>query len=257
MLPFYQKNQDIRVGRGQNLHFPPHLHKSLEMLLVARGPCRMEIQGIQYVLETGDLAIIFPNQVHAYLGSEQHYILICSLEYCGGFIPALTMNRPLTPILRAADVHPNIHYAFNELHHCTDIPTAPEVKQALVQLILARSLSMFGTRKTDHSHSEELAERLLQFISEHFREPLSLDILASHLHLSRYYLSHLFSEKIGMTFTRYVQEFRLDYAASAIRSTGKPLTEIWLEAGFDSQRTFNRAFRSRFGMTPSEYRKNK
>ncbi|MBR1742310.1 MAG: AraC family transcriptional regulator, partial [Lachnospiraceae bacterium] len=38
--------------------------------------------------------------------------------------------------------------------------------------------------------------------------------------------------------------------------TTLPITEIWLEAGFESQRTFNRVFKEKYHMSPREYRKN-
>jgi transcriptional regulator GlxA family with amidase domain len=65
----------------------------------------------------------------------------------------------------------------------------------------------------------------------------------------------VFSSKIGMGFSAYLGQIRVEYAASLIRTTTRSLTDIWLAAGFDSQRTFNRVFRAAFGTSPSEYRR--
>ena len=56
-------------------------------------------------------------------------------------------------------------------------------------------------------------------------------------------------------FNQYLNEIRLNYATSLLENTEMRITEIYLEAGFESQRTFNRAFQQRYNRTPSEYRK--
>ncbi|MBP3544223.1 MAG: helix-turn-helix transcriptional regulator, partial [Lachnospiraceae bacterium] len=55
-------------------------------------------------------------------------------------------------------------------------------------------------------------------------------------------------------FSRYVNGVRLNYAASALENTSDSITTICLEAGFESQRTFNRVFKERYKLTPREYR---
>lgn len=255
MLPFYENNRELKFGRGQNLIFPAHLHNSVEMLLVTEGILRLEVQESVYDVKAGEFVIIFPNQTHAYHGgTESHHMIICGLQYCGGFLTALTAMSPLCPVLEAAHLHPNVPFAMKTLSEEPE-NASPQIFQALIQLILARVMPQLTLRKTDLSASYDLPQRLMQYVGDHFREPLTLDILAGELHVSKYHLSRVFSGKIGMSFTRYINEFRLDFAASRIRTTGDPLTQIWLEAGFDSQRTFNRVFRQTFGMSPSEYRK--
>jgi len=255
MLPFYENNREIKIGGSRNLVFPDHLHNSVEMLLVTEGTLQLEVQEELYDVKEGDFAIIFPNQTHAYHGGGgAHRMVIAGLQYCGGFLSSLTAFSPECPILPAESLHPHVSFAMKALAE-EDPASSQQVFQALIQLILARVIPQLTLRKTDISASYELPERLMQYVGKHFREPLTLDVLARELHVSKYHLSRVFSGKIGMSFTRYINEFRLDYAASRIRTTGDPLTQIWLEAGFDSQRTFNRVFRQTFGMSPSEYRK--
>ena len=103
--------------------------------------------------------------------------------------------------------------------------------------------------------STDLTWRLIQYIGEHFQEPLSLEGLARELHVNKFYLSHTFSRKLQMNFREYLNHIRLDHARRLIRSTSRPMTEIWAEAGFESQRSFNRVFREVEGMTPGQYRK--
>ena len=54
---------------------------------------------------------------------------------------------------------------------------------------------------------------------------------------------------------QYINEHRLNYASAMLECSNEDITSIYLDAGFESQRTFNRVFKDRFRMTPREYRK--
>lgn len=60
---------------------------------------------------------------------------------------------------------------------------------------------------------------------------------------------------MGMSFPEYLQSIRLNCAVSLIAGGEQSITEIAADSGFESQRTFYRAFRARFGITPLQYRK--
>lgn len=73
--------------------------------------------------------------------------------------------------------------------------------------------------------------------------------------MNKYYISDIFSGQLQTNFRRYLNHIRLEHAMQLIKITNAPLTDIWAEAGFNSQRSFNRAFMEIMGMTPMEYRK--
>ena len=106
---------------------------------------------------------------------------------------------------------------------------------------------------SDHStlHS------ILEFCSAHFTEEISLETVAASLHLSRCYISHLFSQTLKTTLPEYVHSLRLSDAARLLRQTDQNVTRIALDLGFGSLRNFNRVFLKQIGMTPTEYRQSK
>ena len=57
-----------------------------------------------------------------------------------------------------------------------------------------------------------------------------------------------------MNFNKYLNITRLEYVRYLLEYTEQTITEAYSNAGFGSQRTFNRAFRDHFHMTPKEYR---
>ena len=97
--------------------------------------------------------------------------------------------------------------------------------------------------------------QVIRYLTAHFREPLTLEALARALGVSRFHLSHVFSEKIGQGFSAYLASIRIDCACALLAGTNRSVTEIAAESGFESQRSFFRAFGARCCMTPLAYRR--
>ena len=93
--------------------------------------------------------------------------------------------------------------------------------------------------------------------SANFKKKLSLEEMAKDLGVSKYVLSRLFSKIFHRNFNQYLNDARLSYACTRLVNSGDTILDICLDSGFDSQRTFNRAFKERYRITPSEYRKLK
>ena len=80
--------------------------------------------------------------------------------------------------------------------------------------------------------------------------------MAKDLCVSKYAIFRVFSGTFHSNFNQYVNDARIRYACSQLENTQDSIIEICLDSGFESQRTFNRAFKERYRMSPSEYRKS-
>lgn len=78
--------------------------------------------------------------------------------------------------------------------------------------------------------------------------------MANDLGYSPYTLSRVFSGTFHKNFNQYLNEVRLEYTCSLLLYTNQTITDVYMNAGFESQRTFNRVFSERFRMSPREYR---
>lgn len=79
--------------------------------------------------------------------------------------------------------------------------------------------------------------------------------MASDLEYSPYSLSRVFSGTFHKNFNQYLNEIRLEYAASLLLYTNQTITDVYMNAGFESQRTFNRVFLEEYRLSPRDYRK--
>lgn len=97
--------------------------------------------------------------------------------------------------------------------------------------------------------------RLLQErINAQLDQPLSLANMASWVNLSPYHFARLFRASFGCAPYQYVHEQRLIRARDMLRKRSSKITAIALTCGFNDSSQFSRAFKARFGVTPSRYR---
>ena len=83
---------------------------------------------------------------------------------------------------------------------------------------------------------------------------MALDRMARDLGISRFTLSRVFSGTFHRNFNQFLNEQRLNYVTIHLECSDEIIKDICMNAGFESQRTFNRVFRERYRMTPREYR---
>jgi AraC family transcriptional regulator len=107
------------------------------------------------------------------------------------------------------------------------------------------------------SRSEYTARfhRVVEHIDRHLDEPLELETLAGIANFSPFHFHRLFSAWMGETLGGYVRRRRLEVGAQRlIIQPAAPVLEVALSVGFGSTEAFARAFKARFGLTPSSWR---
>ncbi len=97
--------------------------------------------------------------------------------------------------------------------------------------------------------------RIEAFLRENADRRVALREVAARVNLSPCHFCAVFKRQTGLTFTAYRNRLRLERAAELLREPGRRITEVAFEAGFDSIPYFNRAFRRRYGCSPTEYRR--
>lgn len=262
MIPFYEKSDhNIRVFQSSGLCFPAHLHSQLELVYVLESEIWISINHIDYKFEKGDFIIIFPNTIHSYNSNNSEnnsnnsiLMVICGVMLTGDYMHTIINYHLKEPYIKSNDLHDDVAFAMKSLVMEASNKKDISVCKAFLQLILARILPHSKLIKNETIDKYDITYKIVNYISLHFFEPLSLEILARELGVSKYYLSRIFSNKLQTNFNDYVNNIRLSYAATLILTTDIRITQICNDAGFDSQRTFNRVFKETFYMTPSQYR---
>lgn len=101
----------------------------------------------------------------------------------------------------------------------------------------------------------EGTKKAVSFIEANLEADLSPEIVANEIGFSLYHFHRIFKAMMGETVAEYIRKRRLANAARRLLSSAKPIIEIALEAHFETQESFTRAFKKMFGATPNSYRK--
>ena len=101
----------------------------------------------------------------------------------------------------------------------------------------------------------ELVHTVLVYIQQHYREELSLDIVAEHAAVTSPYLSKRFKKEMGIGLSNYINEFRIKKAAELLENSNLSLAEIAQAVGYSNQQYFTRIFTKMKKKSPGEYRR--
>lgn len=95
----------------------------------------------------------------------------------------------------------------------------------------------------------------IDFIEEHIDDQISVEDVASSASFSEYHFHRIFTAVLGESVSEYIRKRRLAQAGRELIGSALPVIEVGLNAGYDSQEAFTRAFKKMFGVTPAFYRR--
>lgn len=121
---------------------------------------------------------------------------------------------------------------------------------SLYREMLLRLLEQLGHYGTS---SNQIVVEVCRYINNNLAEPLTLEIVAAHVHVNSTYLSRLFKKEAGTPFNTYINQLRIQRAAQLLE-TGRKVTDIAGMVGFENAKYFSQVFKKHMGMTPQEYR---
>lgn len=257
MYPAYEtRNKEIAYEYKDSVHVPPHLHEAIEVVYVTKGSVELGVGKELHHLNEGDLGIVFPNIIHHYQvfskGENKAIYLFIEPSLFAGFLDDLSLYCPENPVISKQNLQSDIVSAIKML---TKIELENSLmSHAYAQMILAYVFTNVKLVEKDSVKDDNLIYNAVSYVASNFRECISLDIMAQDLGVSKYVLSRMFAKTFHCNFCKYVNKTRLNYAVSYLENSNISITELCLECGFDSQRTFNRVFKEEYKMTPREYR---
>ena len=250
---YEQKNKILEFYDTKKLEPLPHLHKELELIYVVKGGAKAVANSNVYDLHPGDLFLAFPYQVHCYLDAlPGEYLVIC---FSASILPTLEgtvdNNELVNNVFHTEPESPEtgflmqMRYASGRYH---------VAERCAYTTLVVSKLLLKSTLNPLKQTSSQTTKTILEYCSKHYMENLSLDTLAKQLHLSKYYISHSINKQINMRLSTFINSLRVNAACRLLQDTDKKIADVAQSVGYETIRSFNRAFNEILGMTPKEYR---
>lgn len=100
-------------------------------------------------------------------------------------------------------------------------------------------------------------EKVIEYIELHLDGKLDLEQVSEASRYSKYHLHRMFADTVGITIHDYVQRRQLTEAAKLLVFSDKPIIDVALICGYESQQAFSTAFKSMYKKPPAEYREKR
>ncbi|WP_156157989.1 AraC family transcriptional regulator [Gordoniibacillus kamchatkensis] len=253
-----------------------HYHKGIEVLFVHQGKGKLTLNRKIYNLDAGCVVILQPFQLHRiqfdaddqcpYIRSVLTFEPSIVAPYLKSF-PALSSffvqvwkEQLSDQVFRDKRTSPyiiGILERFNDLisewnEKDGDLETASMLILNILDYLNSLHHGGFGGVARPESH----AEKIMNWVEEHYTEPFDLIELAKELHLSKHHVSRLFRTDTGVSITEYVIARRIRQACWLLKTESKSIEQIGSLVGIPNFPYFCRIFKKITGLTPIQYRKS-
>lgn len=271
LIPYSYYEGDIPRGfPGVQMHW----HSEFEINYILSGSGEFICGDEKFVANAGDIVILPPNMLHAinpYEKENQIYHTLvfspdmlgasendrCTVEYISPFV-----NEQFGLNVHISGEHPaygEMKKIVDSLFDCVKKNTAQYdllVKSELLRLFWLMSVhgDIYRKKAAENSQSENIRP-VLEYINENFRENITIEQLAEHVHLSKSYFMNRFREVTGIGAMEYVIRKRIKCACDMLINYRITVAEIAFECGFRNISNFNRQFGKIVGCTPIQFRK--
>lgn len=237
----------------------PHTHDCAELFYITGGQGSFKIGGKVVPTKKDDLIIISPQVEHTEIsdwGQPLEYIVVglSGLELATGegdeqqfYIRHMQFdNVPVQIYLR------------DMLH---EIETRASGCEAVCQNLLGILLIKLARSSKDAvnlipsaSHKRKESATVRRYIDGHFKEPITLELLANLVHINKFHMAHNFTRDYGISPINYLLSLRLRESRLLLQSTNYSMAQIARIVGFSSSCYFSQVFKKASGISPSEYR---
>lgn len=251
---FRETKTKIVFRRFRDPKFPAHIHDDIELIYTRKGGGTAFCDGKKYTLTEGSYFLVFPNQVHHYAQFQQgeYFLVILKpfelLRFQEIFLKGVPEQAVCCPGETTATQLLMLAWEEYSREGYTDVVAA------CLTAVFGKLLPHYPIKKADVPRDNVL--KILQYCASHYKEELTVESLAQQLGVSCSCVSHIFSDRISMSFSDYISSLRLREAEEILQNRNYSVTEVANLSGFPTIRTFNRAFLKKHGMSPSAYRKN-
>jgi AraC-like DNA-binding protein len=258
-----------------------HAHDCLELCYGLEGKGITYINDTKFDTRPGDIFVLNNLDFHfsySISGMEQARMLVIMFD------PAFICPDPLSPLsqlylspfyINNLKINENLHKNADKSHRhelCTlfneiyrEVKSKNTGYQGIIQSNILKILSLItryylpqgNTNMNQMILGTGRVQKVIQYIREHYREPITVPQLARHINMSDSAFSHLFKSITACSPIEYLIRFRVSEAVKLLQNTDKKIIDVASATGFNNYTNFTTLFKKHVGCTPSQLRREK
>jgi AraC-like DNA-binding protein/quercetin dioxygenase-like cupin family protein len=267
------KNDDLFVFLNHlnaKFDFPVHFHPEYELNLVIDSTGKRIIGDSILEYDSPDLVFVGPNTPHAWTGNNNHNNPhVITIQFDGNVLSEKMLSKnyalPLKNLLEKAKrgilfnqkTVNNVQKRIEKLSEIQGFDAFISLLSILYDLSISRNQSLLASQgyvgQFDLNQSQRIS-KVVNYIQENLLNDIRIKQVADLVNMSETAFSHFFKKRTQRSFSDYLTDMRVSYAARLILETDRNISEVCFMSGFNNLSNFNRTFKSRYLCTPGEMR---
>ncbi len=242
-----------------------HWHENYEICQIIEGRMRFLVDGVSYELEKGDIVCIDAAVPHLSSASEDGVVFRLFKGLPSNFLQISSSVKPLQVHITykqqsAIDGFlPAVNAIFDVLTKSKDVLAyeSSALSQSLCASLYFLLMEHFAADADTHkpkNKERKIFFQTLDYVNEHFTEPINVSVLSKELFYPRGKLSSIFVKYSGARLGDYINRLRVQ-RANELLSEGESITNAAFLSGFQNIRSFNNVYKDIMGTSPSEFLK--
>lgn len=247
-----------------------HTHAYIEMVYVINGNGRHVIDNAEYPLINGGFYMIDLTHSHSLIFDNiaLYYDLYFSKEFLEELCPFLEDGNSVYQSLLGDNYVPAVYFDGQQASNVASIitqlyneyssskPNRESFTHTLASLLFLEVQRQANARnKATAKHNSYITlPRIIDYINQHFTEPLKIQDIAEKYNYNPAYFGRLFKTTYKMSFNDYLKKKRLEYAVDLLGSTTMSIDVIIARSGYSNRNLFYKCFYEKYQCTPNEYR---
>lgn len=248
-----------------------HYHKEVELLYITEGHATLTINHRIYAIQKDDFVIIPANYLHMVIGDTEHPFRFIACVFHPDFIASfgndIVQQKYNHAIINWNFTHsPVIHndrilkkQAVSILHEWKTKEEGYELKIKIhILTVFSYLYSLVSYTRSESSELSDykvnMLKSLIRYIQNNYASPITLSTAADYFSISKGHLSRFFKQMTNVSFTEYLNCYRITKSAELLANTDLPVSTISENTGFDSFSFFDRTFVRYMHETPHNYR---
>lgn len=264
----YTDNLSIKMYVCRIETVPLHWHQELEIIMLVKGDLQVHAETHDYCMQKGDLILINSNNVHSFTGTDYQNLAVIiqmdmnmfqnlhpQIEKMEFICNSVTDLKSLDKYATLKSFLINILRVFHTKETGFIIEISIILQQIILSLIREFEINMIDEDNLEKSNDNlKRLERILDYIDLNYNRKITLEEISNHEYLSKYYFSHFFKNKMGMSFQSYLKYVRLRKAYEMLLHTNERVIDVAMMNGFANSQIFASSFKEQYGMTPKQLR---